>query len=173
MKNKHLQHHSNHHQKRQRFPVNVQPPPPQPQPPKKLELQADSDNASDSTAVSFSKKAPPRNKHHCKTHCAKYRRSASITTNHSSELDQFRKNRTSAECWKDSLSPNRIVDGNQDVVGDSAAGAGAASALPRTLSTSVLRIKHKRNFWERFTRFVVVLFGCICTTFFLVHSSPF
>ena len=88
-----------------------------------------------------------------RNHHTKYRRSASITTsNHSSELDKLRKKAAEASnpCWKDTLS---VSDANQLPEGASHAGAGApGAALPRTLSTSVLRIKHRRTFWERCAR---------------------
>lgn len=73
---------------------------------------------------------------------SKSRRSASITTNHCSELDQLRKNNNLT------LSPNR---GSSAEKADNQAGQ-ASGQLPRTLSTSVLRIKHRRTFWERCAR---------------------
>ena len=85
---------------------------------------------------------------------SKNRRSQSIIPTHQPELDvhrdQFMKKPCPSDtvCWKDTLSPKRGGDPSVD----GAEGGGAAGSLPRTLSTSVLRIKHRRTFWERCAR---------------------
>jgi len=90
------------------------------------------------------KKNSQRSKH--KSAACKSRRSHSITTQ-PNEIEVLKN-------WK-IQNPDKAVP-----VGVSA-GAGlkaegnthaADNALPRTLSTSVLRIKHRRTFWERFAR---------------------
>ena len=65
----------------------------------------------------------------------KSRRSHSITTQPTNELEVLKN-------WKlqnDHKNSNLKADNGDNT-------------LPRTLSTSVLRIKHRRNFWERFAR---------------------
>lgn len=137
-KKQHFHHHSHghghhrHHHRHHRFV------------PKKLDLSS-AELEVPVSAGEAPKKS--RNKHH-----TKYRRSASITTsNHSSELDKLRKKaEASNQCWKDTLS---VSDANQLPEGATAGAGAAAGALPRTLSTSVLRIKHRRTFWERCARY--------------------
>ena len=89
------------------------------------------------------KKIKTKNPHHrllCKN-----RRSQSIIPTQQPELDTFMKSRpcpSDTVCWKDTLSPKK--DGDEK--------GSEAGSLPRTLSTSVLRIKHRRTFWERCAR---------------------
>ena len=65
----------------------------------------------------------------------KSRRSHSITTQPTNELEVLKNWKLQNEHKNLSLKAEN---------GD--------NTLPRTLSTSVLRIKHRRNFWERFAR---------------------
>ena len=143
-------HHNYHNHRRQRVP------------PKKLEVKSPS--AQD---LEVNKKI---RKHHRSGPTKKSRRSQSITTPHQQiDVEQLRKRNSAGSgsiqyptdgsvSWKDSLSPNRVigkeVSAADEEEGDekekeSAAGGGT---LPRTLSTSVLRIKHRRTFWERCTQ---------------------
>ena len=79
-------------------------------------------------------------------------RSQSIIPTHQPELDVHRDQFMKKACpsdtvrWKDTLSPKRGGDPSDPSEG------GGAGSLPRTLSTSVLRIKHRRTFWERCAR---------------------
>ena len=68
----------------------------------------------------------------------KSRRSHSITTQPSTELEVLKS-------WK--LQNSDKTNSGVTLKADS-----NDNTLPRTLSTSVLRIKHRRNFWERFAR---------------------
>ena len=82
-------------------------------------------------------------------------RSHSITT-HTPDIEKLKEKISKRNCELN-LDPNR---NNQKLeVSDESGGGGAVSKspsknpnLPRTLSTSVLRIKHRRTFWERVTR---------------------
>ena len=68
----------------------------------------------------------------------KSRRSHSITTQPNHELEVLKR-------WKLQQCP-------EDKRNETLKADNADNTLPRTLSTSVLRIKHRRNFWERFAR---------------------
>ena len=98
-------------------------------------------------------------KHKHQYHRNKCGRSHSITA-HTPDIEKL-KEKISKRNSELNLDPNR----NQKLeVSDESGGGGGGSSggaakspskntgLPRTLSTSVLRIKHRRTFWERVTR---------------------
>lgn len=76
----------------------------------------------------------------------KSRRSHSITATQPNEIEVLKN-------WKiqnpDKAVPVGVAGAGLKAEGNTHA---ADNALPRTLSTSVLRIKHRRTFWERFAR---------------------
>ena len=90
-------------------------------------------------------------KHHKRSKCG---RSHSITP-HSShaipDVEKLKEKIHKRDFTLEGLDPNQ----NQKLEVAHAGLAGvkpSKSGLPRTLSTSVLRIKHRRTFWERVTR---------------------
>jgi hypothetical protein len=81
-------------------------------------------------------------------------RSHSITNSNQTIADcsKLKPRQKSSESWKDTLDPSSAAAGLTGSVNPSEV-KDSGSGLPRTLSTSVLRIKHRRTFWERVTRY--------------------
>ena len=106
-------------------------------------------NVSEHLNFPASPKKVKKHKHHYNRN--KCGRSHSITA-HTPDIEKL-KEKISKRNSELNLDPNR----NQKLeVSDESGGAAKSpsknTGLPRTLSTSVLRIKHRRTFWERVTR---------------------
>ena len=97
-----------------------------------------------------------RRKNSSHNRCA---RSHSITAQPGSEIARIAKRCREHSAHSDLLlDPNQLIDDPSQIhiqdpgSGSTPSGGKTGGTLPRTLSTSVLRIKHRRTFWERMTR---------------------